>query len=683
MSLKTSQLVCLYAVLLLLLGTGIRAATLTSDPTDRLSTVPHEPAMEQAVKDSGLDLVAIRHEGWTETLPSFARLVIYDITGRTRIKGQNPVYTLLGMTYNPGPWQDARILPIEHPDLLKDLSVDGKWVSAHMVKGSPGLKALIDRLEETHREQAEYQSARRTLGAMEQINRLGASDRVIAQQIELGVSADTIRRLRANPEELRQLHQRRAELERKLDAGRAYTGAAERLLHRVTALDALPSQMLLVPDAESIDGAWVRPATAFVTPTRITTAGREFELAIQRAFLASDASAIVPATAQFLDAARESRYYPTEPYRQAMNVYVLRNPWRLAAWTYLAASMAFGLFFFFRNRWWCWAGIGLMMIGFAFNTAAVGLRLYIRAAAAGQLHMPVSNMFEALTFMGWCIMVIAVVLELAKRTGFIGAGSSVVAFLYLLGASMMPMSQTALAPLRAVLNSYWLNIHVTLMLLSYAAFAIAAFFALVYLVRSMSGRELRRFALMGGGGGLAMLAGYAGLAALQPVLMTSSRWLNLTARSLEVLLLLTGGVLVCGVLLMLLGFGIRWIYERFASQPAPGDVAPLMPLPQNEEFAYRLVQFAWPVLTLGIALGAVWADTAWGRFWGWDPKETWAFITWVTYTVYLHMRMVMGWRGRWSAAACLLGFGMVMITMLGVSYLPWFSGGLHSYASPT
>src|SRR5690606_14227366 len=101
------------------------------------------------------------------------------------------------------------------------------------------------------------------------------------------------------------------------------------------------------------------------------------------------------------------------------------------------------------------------------------------------------------------------------------------------------------------------------------------------------------------------------------------------------------------------------------------------------EFAYRLVQVGWPILTFGVALGAVWADTAWGRYWGWDPKETWAFITWVTYTVYLHTRMVLGWRGRWSAAACLIGFLMVLITWLGVSFIPLFAGGLHTYASPT
>jgi len=101
-----------------------------------------------------------------------------------------------------------------------------------------------------------------------------------------------------------------------------------------------------------------------------------------------------------------------------------------------------------------------------------------------------------------------------------------------------------------------------------------------------------------------------------------------------------------------------------------------------ELFAYRCVQVGWPLLTLGVFLGGVWAQTAWGRFWGWDPKETWALITWIVYTGYLHTRMVLGWRGKLSAIASLAGFACVLITWFGVSYLPGLAGGLHSYASP-
>ena len=108
-------------------------------------------------------------------------------------------------------------------------------------------------------------------------------------------------------------------------------------------------------------------------------------------------------------------------------------------------------------------------------------------------------------------------------------------------------------------------------------------------------------------------------------------------------------------------------------------------LPRKEVFDYlnyRAVQVGWPLLTLGIFLGAVWANTAWGSAWSWDPKETWALITWLTYTVFLHLRMNLGWTGRRAIFASMIGFAMVLVTYFGVNYLPYIGGGMHSYAEP-
>ena len=95
-----------------------------------------------------------------------------------------------------------------------------------------------------------------------------------------------------------------------------------------------------------------------------------------------------------------------------------------------------------------------------------------------------------------------------------------------------------------------------------------------------------------------------------------------------------------------------------------------------EEAGYRAVVLAFPMLTLMIVLGALWADTAWGRYWSWDPKETAALVTWLIYGAYLHARVVAGWRGSRSAWLLILGFAAVVFTFLGNH---WF-GGLHSYA---
>jgi len=100
--------------------------------------------------------------------------------------------------------------------------------------------------------------------------------------------------------------------------------------------------------------------------------------------------------------------------------------------------------------------------------------------------------------------------------------------------------------------------------------------------------------------------------------------------------------------------------------------------PVLDSVIYRTVAFGFLMQTLLVVIGAIWAQMAWGRYWGWDPKETWSFITWVIYATYLHTRVSMGWRGRKSALIATFGFAATAFTLLGVSYL---FQGLHSYAS--
>ncbi|HEX2902971.1 MAG TPA: c-type cytochrome biogenesis protein CcsB [Jatrophihabitans sp.] len=96
-----------------------------------------------------------------------------------------------------------------------------------------------------------------------------------------------------------------------------------------------------------------------------------------------------------------------------------------------------------------------------------------------------------------------------------------------------------------------------------------------------------------------------------------------------------------------------------------------------DKAAYRTVAFAFPIYTAGVIFGAIWAEAAWGRYWGWDPKETWAFIAWVIYAMYLHARATAGWRGRQAAFINLLGFGAMTFNFFVVNIV---ISGLHSYA---
>ena len=96
-----------------------------------------------------------------------------------------------------------------------------------------------------------------------------------------------------------------------------------------------------------------------------------------------------------------------------------------------------------------------------------------------------------------------------------------------------------------------------------------------------------------------------------------------------------------------------------------------------DRLSYRSVLFGFPVWTFGVMAGAIWADHAWGRYWGWDPKETWSFITWIVYAMFLHARATAGWRGRRAAWIQLAGFTCLMFNVIGVNL--WITG-LHSYA---
>jgi len=129
------------------------------------------------------------------------------------------------------------------------------------------------------------------------------------------------------------------------------------------------------------------------------------------------------------------------------------------------------------------------------------------------------------------------------------------------------------------------------------------------------------------------------------------------------------GGMVTGIFASLLYLMLLW---------RRADLEGLLPAADTlDRVTYKAICIAFPLLTGMIATGAYWANRTWGSYWSWDPKETWAAITWLVYAGYLHMRITRGWRGRRAAYFAILGFGVVIFTFLGVTYL---LNGLHSYA---
>ena len=128
-----------------------------------------------------------------------------------------------------------------------------------------------------------------------------------------------------------------------------------------------------------------------------------------------------------------------------------------------------------------------------------------------------------------------------------------------------------------------------------------------------------------------------------------------------------------------IAFGVSIMY--LIRKPETAGNSPLISrLPSLrvlDELNYQLIMFGFLFLSAGIITGAVWANSAWGRYWGWDPKETWSLITWFIYATLLHAKLMRGWHGRRIAFLSILGFFAVLFTYFGVNLLP----GLHSYGT--
>jgi cytochrome c-type biogenesis protein CcsB len=125
-------------------------------------------------------------------------------------------------------------------------------------------------------------------------------------------------------------------------------------------------------------------------------------------------------------------------------------------------------------------------------------------------------------------------------------------------------------------------------------------------------------------------------------------------------------------------FGASVMYILRTGAKEGSFISKVFPSPElTDQISYRAISFGFPVFTLGaLIFGAVWAKYAWGSYWSWDPKETWALITWLVYALYLHARIQRGWKGRGAAVLSIIGFLATMFTLFGVNYL---LSGLHSY----
>ena len=260
-------------------------------------------------------------------------------------------------------------------------------------------------------------------------------------------------------------------------------------------------------------------------------------------------------------------------------------------------------------------------------------------------YFPLSNLYESLIFLVWGITFVTLIVEDNSNVAIVGSISTPIALFVTGFASLsLPESMQAPSPLVPALKSNWLMLHVTVMMLSYASLIVGSLLCIFFLV--LAKNQTSNLAVQGNSYG------------------------DMFAKP---------------------AYTDTFFYESDSSVLAPNATGEYQTgYPEKEKtsenrlgllesidnLSYRTISFGFPLLTMGIIAGAVWANEAWGSYWSWDPKETWALITWLVFASYLHARITKSWQGEKPAMIASVGFVVVWICYLGVNFL---GKGLHTY----
>ena len=265
-----------------------------------------------------------------------------------------------------------------------------------------------------------------------------------------------------------------------------------------------------------------------------------------------------------------------------------------------------------------------------FSTILASLLLFFilcsRWVVAG--YFPLSNLYESLLFLTWTLLSIYLLIETKTKSKLIGAILIPVALLIngFANLTLSPEIQKSSA-LFPALQSNWLMMHVSMMLLSYATLIMGSLLCILFLVISKN-------------------------------------------QEVDLKIMDDSSLPLYNIMLD--------YYEAKLLSPSNemAELGKLKLLQSIDNWSYRIIGLGFPFLTIGIISGGVWANEAWGSYWSWDPKETWALITWLVFASYLHARITKGWEGKKTAILGGLGFFVIWICYLGVNFL---GKGLHSY----
>ncbi|MGV2620324.1 UNVERIFIED_CONTAM: c-type cytochrome biogenesis protein CcsB [Halobacillus marinus] len=351
-------------------------------------------------------------------------------------------------------------------------------------------------------------------------------------------------------------------------------------------------------------------------------------------------------------------------------------------------------------------GITLAVIGFLTQVGYFITRWMVSG------HAPVSNLFEYTTFFGMMLVFAFIVLYFIYRLDLLGLFALPIALLLIAFASMFP---TEISPLVPSLQSHWLYIHVTTASLGQGILSVSFVAGLIFLIRQVDQSRRSKHTTW--------LEFVIYIIATTIAFIVLSSTFNAIGHETtfeapvegqvkEIVYYMpaiagpSGGEKVSGdnfgplfevpewmrgedaakklntfIWAVLGGLVVYWAARIILRKRIAASIQPLLNKVNPEvvdEVSYRAVAIGFPVFTLGALIFAmIWAQQAWDRFWGWDPKEVWALITFFFYAAYLHLRLSRGWQGMKSAWLAVGGFGIIMFNLIAVNLI---ISGLHSYA---
>ncbi|MGB2993458.1 MAG: c-type cytochrome biogenesis protein CcsB [Paenisporosarcina sp.] len=352
---------------------------------------------------------------------------------------------------------------------------------------------------------------------------------------------------------------------------------------------------------------------------------------------------------------------------------------------------------------WARIGITVTIVGFIANIAY----FITRWIAAG--HAPVSNLFEFTTAFGMMVVGAFILIYFIYKTPLLGLFALPIAIIIIGFASMFPREINPLIP---ALKSYWLTVHVTTAALGEAILAISAVAGLIYLLKNVdiTKKSKQRFWLEAVMFTLVLTLGFVASTTTfsvmdyeakfnyvdkeqkekeitynTPPIFGMNEFEALTPGTMkpiaEMPALVNAKKLTTVTWSILFGTILYGLIRLIARKSISALLKPFAKKANSQlmdEIGYRAVSIGFPVFTLGALIFAmIWAHEAWSRFWGWDPKEVWALITWLFYAAFLHLRLSRGWHGEKSAWLAVIGFIIIMFNLIAVNLI---IAGLHSYA---